>query len=223
MKKVLAVIMALVVFANAGYAAFTSADLGTSSAAFLKLGAGARPAAMGNSYAAAANDSTAIYWNPAGLASIDAKNGSATLMHAVWFEDISYDWASYARPIKNWGTIGVGVQYLSYGSLQGTDVTGLNTNVFTPNDMCVSLAYARSIDGFDVGGEVKYIKSTIVNNATAVAGDFGIVMRKLMHNRLRLGLSVQNIGGALQYISDQEPMPYNIQIGGAYKLQTNWL
>ena len=222
MKRVLAVIMAVMLLGNAGYASFSSADLGTTSAAFLKLGAGARPASMGNSYTAVSDDSTSIYWNPAGLAQVDAKDGSATLMHAVWFDDIFYDWASYARPIKNWGVIGVGVQYLSYGSLQQTDITGLNTGTFTPTDMCVSLAYARSIDGFDVGANVKYISSTIVTTATAYAFDLGI-MKKLFHNRLSLGATVENVGTYLQYLSDQEPLPFDVKAGGAYKIRSNWL
>ena len=41
---------------------------GTTSAEFLLLGAGARGAALGNSFAALAADPTALYWNPAGIA-----------------------------------------------------------------------------------------------------------------------------------------------------------
>jgi hypothetical protein len=35
---------------------------------FLRFGVGARPLAMGNSFVAIADDATAVYWNPAGLA-----------------------------------------------------------------------------------------------------------------------------------------------------------
>ncbi len=40
---------------------------GTASMQFLKLGAGARAAAMGNSIAATSVDGYALYWNPAAL------------------------------------------------------------------------------------------------------------------------------------------------------------
>ena len=222
MKKLLAGLVVMSVCANMGFAAFSSADLGTTSAAFLKLGAGARPSAMGNCYVGIADDSTAIYWNPAGLAQIDAKNGTASLMHAVWFEEILYDWASYAVPIRNWGVFGIGVQYLSYGSIDQTDNTGLNTGTFSPTDMAISLAWAKKIKGFDVGLNIKYISSKIVNTATAYAADLG-VMKKLMDNKLSLGLAVQNMGTALKYVTDNEPLPFNIKAGGAYKIKSNWL
>jgi len=222
MKRLLAGVVALIFCANAGFAAFSSADLGTASAAFLTLGAGARPAAMGNCYAAIADDSTAIYWNPAGLAQIDAKDGSASLMHAVWFEGISYDWASYARPIEDWGVVGIGVQYLSYGSLDKMDTNGLNIGTFSPADAAVSVGFARSMRDFDIGANLKYISSTIVNTATAYAADFG-VMKKLMDNDLSLGASVQNMGTSLKYVTDQEPLPFNIRVGAAYKIESYWL
>jgi len=222
MKRLVAVIAALVLLANAGFAAFSNADLGTSSAAFLKLGAGARPAAMGDAYVSVVDDSTAIYWNPAGLAQIDAKGGSATLMHAVWFDDIFYDWASYALPIEHLGVIGIGVQYLSYGTIQQTDYTSYNIGTFSPNDLCVSVGYARSINGLNIGGNLKYISSTIVNTATAYAADFG-VMKKFMNNQLSLAFAVQNMGTPLTYVSDKEPLPFNVKAGGSFKIESNWV
>ena len=47
----------------------------------LTKGVGARPLAMGGAFAAAANDATAAYWNPAGLALID--DIEITTMHAT--------------------------------------------------------------------------------------------------------------------------------------------
>ena len=44
--------------------------VGTTGAAFLEIGIGARAVAMGNAFVGTANDVTALYWNPAGLAGI---------------------------------------------------------------------------------------------------------------------------------------------------------
>ena len=70
-KKLLA-IAALLVSANTAYAQTAARSdntaFGTTSAEFLLLGAGARGAALGGSFAAIASDVTALYWNPGGLA-----------------------------------------------------------------------------------------------------------------------------------------------------------
>jgi len=42
--------------------------VGTNAAAFLEIGVGARAMAMGGAYGAVANDASALYWNPAGIA-----------------------------------------------------------------------------------------------------------------------------------------------------------
>ena len=41
-----------------------------SGAAFLKIGTGARPEAMGGAYTALADDVSALHYNPAGLSSV---------------------------------------------------------------------------------------------------------------------------------------------------------
>ena len=44
--------------------------VGTSAAQFMKIGVGARATAMGESFVAVSNDASAIFWNPAGIASL---------------------------------------------------------------------------------------------------------------------------------------------------------
>src|SRR5437868_2988434 len=55
----------------------------------LTIGAGARPLAMGGAFVAAANDATAAYWNPSGLALVD--DVEITTMHAAQSDLQSYD------------------------------------------------------------------------------------------------------------------------------------
>ena len=45
-------------------------DVGTTAFAFTKIGVGARPVAMGGAFVGLADDITALYYNPAGLAGL---------------------------------------------------------------------------------------------------------------------------------------------------------
>ena len=223
MKRVFLAVSAALLSVNLGFAAFSSGDAGTASAQFLKLGAGARVTAMGDAGAAISGDSNSIYWNPAGLNSITRK--SASVMHAVWFEDIVYDWASFAMPYKDWGVFGLGIQYLSYGSIKRIDSTGLETGDFSPTDMCVSLSYARNFKGVDLGANIKYISLKIENTATAYGADLGAQykLKDVLDDKLTLGLAVQSIGTKVKFINEEDPLPMNVKLGGAYAIKGNWL
>lgn len=209
------------VFNSTCVAAFSTSDAGTSAAQFLKLGAGARATAMGDASAGLSGDSTAIYWNPAGLNDISGK-GSLSVMNASWVEGVSYDWASFAMPYRNCGVFGVGVQYLSYGSIQQLDENGLQTGSFSPTDMCISLSYARGYKGIDFGANIKYVSLKIVESASAYALDLG-AQYKLLSGRLILGLAAQNMGTQIKFINEADPLPFNIKLGGAYQISSNWL
>jgi len=219
--KNLSTLLILVVFSvNSAFAMLSDDDIGTSAAKFLNFGVGARAVGLGENYAAVSNDATAVYWNPAGLSQIEKK--CVSVMHAVWFEDIFYDWGSYVQPIKN-SMLGVGVQYVSYGSITETDETGQEGSSFTSYDMAGIISYSREIFNTPVGLNIKYIFSKINDEtATAVAADIGC-MYKLLDERLSLGLNLQNIGTKMKYIDEEDPLPFNIKVGGAYSILKSWL
>src|SRR5439155_18087839 len=75
----------------AAHAQFTLGEqrAGTSSATFLKIGVGARAVGLGESFVAVANDPSAIFWNPAGLASLQKEE--LLFSHAGWPGDIHYE------------------------------------------------------------------------------------------------------------------------------------
>jgi hypothetical protein len=216
-------ILNIFVFAMLGtgvcFGAFSNNDAGTATAQFLKLGAGARAAGMGEAVTGIANDSTAIYWNPAGLNRFSTR--SLSFMHAVWFEDISYDWFSYAQPLPSTGVVGVAIQYLSYGSLKEIDSLGVEGDSFSPKDMALTLSYARKINKTNLGLNVKYISSQIKGTATAYAIDFGVI--RSISKKLRTGFAIQNLGTKMSFISREDNLPLNIKIGGSFIFNPSWV
>src|SRR5258705_13679669 len=75
--------------------------VGTSSGSFLRIGVGARATGLGESFVAVANDPSAIYWNPAGLASL--QHSELLLSHIEWPAEIRYEHAAWALPVRRLG------------------------------------------------------------------------------------------------------------------------
>lgn len=67
--------------------------------AYLKMGVGARALGMGSAFTALADDSTAAFWNPAGLARLEKSEGS--FMHADLTMDREYNFFNYAHILKD--------------------------------------------------------------------------------------------------------------------------
>ncbi len=75
---------------------------GTTGANFLKIGVGARAAAMGDAFTVIVDDSTSLYWNPAGLAKIEERQLSAT--YNMWFAGINQGYLGMSFPLSRSGS-----------------------------------------------------------------------------------------------------------------------
>jgi hypothetical protein len=137
---------------------------GTASMQFLKLGAGARAAAMGNAVVAISTDAYSLYWNPAGL--VWSEGHEVALSHNIWVVDLNYEFAGYSM---KWGedrAIGASVIYLGTGDMDVTDEyhpygTGQK---FGYADIAFSLTVSQRLtDYFSFGASAKYAQESIEN------------------------------------------------------------
>src|SRR3954467_15532045 len=97
-----------------GPSAWSSASPGTTSAEVLKIGVGARAIAMGEAYAAQADDVSSLYWNPGGLALMQERQ--ASFMYDQMYQGLNYSNAAIGIPLEN-GAVGGSVSYLGYGNI----------------------------------------------------------------------------------------------------------
>lgn len=196
--------LALIVLmaATAAHAQLTQAitKVGTTAAQFLKIGAGVRSAGMGGAFVAVANDVTALYWNPAGIATISG-GGEATFNHAEWLAGTSYDFAGITLNAGNFGTLGLSVisfrvpedDVRDYAFPEGTGER------FDMSSIALAVSYGRMLtDRFAIGFTGKFVQESLWNeSAHGVAFDLGTHYVTPFKN-LRIGAAITNFGTKMQ-------------------------
>lgn len=82
--------------------------VGTSSAAFLKIGVGARAESMGGSFVAMADDATCLFYNPAGMELLE--QNQAVFTHTEWAVDIKHEFFGYVQRL---GDFSLGLSFIA--------------------------------------------------------------------------------------------------------------
>ncbi|MBN2356839.1 PorV/PorQ family protein [candidate division KSB1 bacterium] len=174
--------------------------VGTTAVPFLTIGVGARANAMGGAYVSVANDVTALFWNPAGIASLQSVQ--LTLIHSNWIADLNHDFVGFAAPIGIIGCIGFSLNALTMDETivrtpEQPNGTGERVQSY---DMAIGLSYARMMtDRISIGGTAKYIRSQLWHmSAQTMAFDLGIVFSNIF-NFVQLGAAITNMGGKMRY------------------------
>lgn len=188
----------------------------TTGAAFLKIDAGARPAALGGAYTAMADDVNALYYNPGGLPLMTRREMGAT--HAQWLLGSKFDAVGFAQPTRM-GVFGLGLARLGTGSQEARDADGRLQGSLDAADTAYTLGFGRAVAGrTSLGASVKYLESRIGSDrASAFALDLG-VMRRFGAAPLTLGFSVLNLGRGIRFLDQVDPLPLTVSLGGAYRL-----
>ncbi|MCB4792091.1 MAG: PorV/PorQ family protein [Elusimicrobia bacterium] len=188
-------------------------DAGTSSFQFLKIGVGARQAALGDAFSAVDNDVNAIFWNPAGIGR--TIKPQLSFSRNQWLGEIDEQCVAGCYPTR-YGTFGVGAMYLSMNDLIGYDIDSLGNPVkisdFTSRDMAGIISYGIKAGNLSLGVNAKMVQEEIETMvAKGSLMDAGIQFRIKHHTTL--GLSVQNIGPSIKFIERSESVPLNIKAG----------
>ncbi len=195
-----------------------SSNAGTASSAFLKIGSGARPAAMGGAFAGVADDVNALYWNPAGIARL--QNREMTFSHNIWLEDTSYEYLGVVQPLDNY-VMGAGVSYFNIGTMDGWDVNNAPTGNFSARSIAFALSVGRVMnDKLSLGLTLKTVHEKIeTESASAFAADAGGMYK--LGDDSSIAFVVQNLGTGVKFVKESAGLPVNIKIGGAHRLLQN--
>lgn len=200
MKKfLLAIAILFTLLQGIGFSQVTKT--GTTAAKFLSIGIGPRANAMGGAFTSVANDASALYWNPAGMAELTKYEAMFTYTSLFENLDINLNYIALVIPTEDWGNFGLSVTALDYGDMEVTteffpEGTG---EKFSVSSYAFGLSYARNItEGFAAGITIKYITEGIFNSsANGFAFDVGTVFKTPFFG-IKFASIITNFGSKMQ-------------------------
>lgn len=174
--------------------------VGTRGANFLLIGVGARGQAMANAYTGLATGATSMYWNPAGMGTVNGLDMAFTRTSLYEGLDITHTFAAIALPFLG-GGIGLSVIQFDSGDIPRTtedDPDGQDPvvgRVFSWQSSAIGLHFGRRLtDRLSVGVGAKTISEGL-NDAQSKwwALDIGTQFNTGLYG-LQIGAALTNIG-----------------------------
>ncbi len=203
-------------------------------AVFLTIFPGARAAGMAAAFSAVADDATASYYNPGGLAFFEETQ--VALVHAPWLpalaKDMFYEFVGFVHPLKQ-GVLGGHIIYLNLGNVDAYDAEGNYIGSWKPADYAFTLAYGFPLNPhLGLGFSGKIIRSFLAppevikvildepggGNAMSFALGAGVYYKTRLRG-LTLAAVVDNLGPGLKFTGSgrREDLPYLLRLGAAYR------
>lgn len=206
-----------------------------------RIGVGARPLGLGKAYVGLADDASAIFLNPAGLAQIN--HPQAASLSGRLLNEITYFNAGAVIPTLK-GVLGIGYMGSDFGftssttTIEGGRVVASNESAsYLDEDSVLLLSYAVPADGlfgwkiFDrisLGTTLKLFSKKLsggtVSGGSAYGRDLDVGVLIRPHDAVKFGLAAQNIlpagmGGKIVWNSGAvETLPAMIKGGTSVKV-----
>ena len=213
------------------------AQTGGAAVVFLMIEPDSRSAGLGNAGVALADNASAIFWNPAGLAY--QRGAELALTHSNWLPEFNaglfYEYLVGKYHVEGLGTFGAHITYLNLGENTQTDGTGVELNKFKSYDLAAGASFGFNVtENLALGTGIRLIYSNLaggvsVEGQEAKAGvssgfDFGALYKTPSFSlggaeaRASFGLNLANMGPAIQYSDgpQKDPIPTTLRLGYAF-------
>ncbi|MFZ1288621.1 MAG: PorV/PorQ family protein [Melioribacteraceae bacterium] len=218
---------------------------GEAAVPFLLLAPDSRAGGVGESGGGLADNSSAIFWNPAGIAFLTGSEASIT--HSKWLpqfglDDLFYDYLTYRQYVEEIdGSITSSITFMNYGTFIRTgEDSPTALGEFRSFDAALTLGYATKLHSdWGLGLNFRVIHSRLSDKPTAqekgegvsttISFDIATMWRPEdlelplignIGNKFSLGLNLSNVGPKIYYIdqSQADPIPTNFRFGMAFRL-----
>ena len=189
-------------------------NAGTAGFSFLKIGVGARAAALGGAFTAVPGDLEAAAWNPAGVYDVGARSASVSLTRYVIDTEAGFLAVGLPEGPRMWA---VSANYVSYGEMPHTDGDGQDLGTFGAFDAATALTTSQKVwrDRLTLGASAKWIYSSIHDyTSDAWAVDLGALVRGPVAG-MTFGASLSNLGSVRSGFTDgyEDALPVLMRAG----------
>ncbi len=218
---------------------------GEAAVPFLLLAPDSRAGGIGESGSGLADNSAAIFWNPAGIAFLTGSEISFT--HSKWLpafnlDDLFYEYATYRQYIEDLnGSVTASITYMNFGEFVRTSSNSPEPiGTFRSFDAALTLGYATKLsNNWGLGFNFRLIHSRLADKpteaeqgkgvATSVSFDVAAMWRPEhfvvpllgdFGNQFSLGINLSNLGPKIYYIdqAQSDPIPTNLRVGLAARI-----
>lgn len=186
---------------------------GSGTYAFLRNDVSARAAALNGSFVSMTNDPNVLFYNPAGLTTVEKASGSVSFLKHLL--DVNAGSISFAQYMDGVGNVGAGITFIDYGTFTQTDQFLNNLGSFGASEFAFVAGLATPIDEQTaIGANIKAIYSSISSyRSSAVALDLGFLY-VIPSENITIGASILNLGRQLKsYAGTRESLPLDVKIG----------
>ena len=242
MKVLIRLLLISVLFTIFGKVTYAQ---GEAAVPFLLLAPDSRAGGLGESGTGLADNSAAIFWNPAGIAFLTGTELSIT--HSNWLPqfnlDLFYDYLTYRQYFEELdGSVTASITYMNFGEFVRTGPDSPDPiGTFRSFDAALTLGYATKINpDWGLGFNFRLIHSRLSDAptaeeqgsgvATSVSFDVAAMWRperfvlpfidEDIGGKLSIGVNLSNLGPKIYYIdrAQADPIPTNFRLGFAYKI-----
>ena len=212
--------------------------LGQAGLSFLNISGSARAAGMADVFTFAKNDLASVFYNTAGLATVEKRAFFFNLTN--WIADMSVANMAVSWNTPQYGTFALHAQVMDYGTINGTVISDTDprgysdVEVGTVSGLSVGLGYGISMtDKFSIGGNIKYVSQNLgqndtyvgdaveftgkVNSVNGIAFDFGTMYDTGIRSVL-LTMTIRNYSRQMLYENEEFQIPQTYRIGLAAEL-----
>ena len=190
---------------------------------FLKIGIGARPAALGEACVANINDVDAAFWNSAALTNIESFQ--AGFSYTNWFTDLKITSGAlgFRAPF---GVFAVHYAALNYGDIEEALTTSANNsedtrtgNFFSGSDLILGLSFSRAYtDKLSIGVTAKYLREELFTFTNSLwAFDVGSYYHTGWKG-IRLAMSAQNFAQQARWLHTKEEEQQSYELPLMFRL-----